>query len=383
MAKRDYYEVLGVGREAGEEEIKKAYRKLAMKFHPDRNPGDKAAEEKFKEAAEAYEVLRDADKRARYDRFGHEAMGAGGPQFSNLEDIFQHFGDIFGGGGSIFDGIFGGAGGGFESFGAGVRSGASLKCRVNISFEEAAFGCAKTIELRRAEPCEKCGGSGAAPGTKPRVCSTCQGRGQVYRNRGFFSVATTCPSCGGQGTSIDKKCPACSGQGRVPKTVRVRVNIPAGVDDGTRLRIPDEGEPGDGGGPRGDLYVYVFVEEHEFFQRHGDDVVCEVPITFAQASLGADVEVPTLRGKARVKIPPGTQSGQVFRLRGQGFPRLRGGGEGDQIVQVAIDVPKKLTPRQEQLIRELAELDDKNVSPKRKGFVETLKNIFDGGNEER
>lgn len=246
MAKRDYYEVLGVNREASDDEIKKAYRKLAMKYHPDRNPGDKEAEDRFKEAAEAYEVLRDPEKRQRYERFGHEGMGGAGPEFSNFEDIFSHFSDIFGGGGSIFDGIFSGMGGGGGFGGRGARSGASLKCRVNITFEEAAFGCTKKIELRRNEICSSCSGTGAAKGSKPTGCPTCGGRGQVYRNQGFFSVATTCPNCQGAGTIIEKPCTSCRGSGREAKTVRVSINIPAGVEDGTRLRKPDEGEPGPG-----------------------------------------------------------------------------------------------------------------------------------------
>ncbi len=376
MAKRDYYEVLGVSRDASSDEIKKAYRKLAMKYHPDRNPGDKSAENKFKEAAEAYEVLHDSEKRQRYDRFGHEAVSGSGQQFSNFEDIFSHFSDIFGGGGSIFDGIFGGMGGGGFSTRSGMRAGASLKCRVNITFEEAAFGCTKTIELKRHELCDKCHGSGASHGSKPRTCPVCGGRGQVYRNQGFFSVATTCSSCRGDGTIIDNPCKNCSGTGQVPKSVRIRVNIPAGVEDGTRLRVPDEGEPSPSGGPRGDLYCYIFVAEHEFFNRHGDDVICEVPITFSQAALGVDLEVPTLRGKARVKIPAGTQSGQIFRLRGQGFEHLQGYGQGDQIVQVVVETPKKLTAKQEQLFRELAKVEHRNVSPRRKSFMDTIKNYF-------
>lgn len=378
MAKRDLYEILGVGREASDDEIKKAYRKLAMKYHPDRNPGDKKAEESFKEAAEAYEVLRDADQRARYDRFGHDGVGQQA-HFGSADEVFSHFsdvfGDLFGGGGSIFDGIFGGGGGGVHGF-SGARAGASLKCRVNVTFEEAAFGCTKTIELRRAEVCESCKGSGAAEGTQPHTCSTCGGRGQVYRNQGFFSVSTPCPTCHGKGTIIKNPCKSCSGEGRILKTVRVRVNVPAGIEDGTRLRVPDEGEPGEGGGPRGDLYVYVFVAEHDFFERHGDDVLCVIPITFSQAALGTEVEVPTLRGKARLKIPAGTQSGQVFRLRSQGFPHLRGYGEGDQIVRVNLETPRKLNSRQEELFRELAKTEEKNVSAERKSFFDTLKNYF-------
>ncbi len=382
MAKRDYYEVLGVSKDASEDDIKKAYRKQAMKYHPDRNPGDKAAEEKFKEAAEAYDVLRDGDKRARYDRFGHEGLqgmgagGGGGQGFSNFEDIFSHFSDIFGGGGGgsggMFDGIFGGMGGG----GSRVRAGNSLKCRVNITFKEAAFGCTKTIELNRNELCEKCGGSGAAPGSAPKRCATCGGSGQVHRSQGFFAVSTPCPKCHGAGTVIDKPCPSCNSRGVNPKTVRIRVNIPAGVEDGTRLRIPDEGEPSPSGGPRGDLYCYIFVEEDEFFKRHENDVVCEVPITVAQAVLGGEIDVPTLRGKAKVKINPGTQSGQIYRLRGQGFPSLRGYGDGDQIVQIAVEIPKKLSRPQEELYRKLAELDDSNVSPQRKSFLDNIKKYF-------
>lgn len=381
MAKRDYYDILGLDHDASSDDIKRAYRKLAMKHHPDRNPDDATAEAKFKEAAEAYEVLHDDDKRARYDRYGHEGVSSGGgPQFSNFEDIFQQFGDIFGGsggggggGGGIFDGIFGG---GFGGGHANVQAGASLKCKVNIAFEEAAFGCAKTIELNRAELCGKCRGTGAKPGTKRKTCQPCQGRGQVYRSQGFFSVSTVCPTCQGEGSLIEKPCNGCKGSGRETKKVRIRVNIPAGVVDGTRMRITDEGEPSASGGPRGDLYCYIYVDEHEFFERHNDDVICRVPITFSQAALGTDIDVPTLRGKARVKIPPGTQSGQIFRLRGQGYPSMRGYGEGDQIVQVVLETPSKLSAQQEALFRELAKLEDAVVSSERKGFMDTIKEYF-------
>ncbi|MCL2000535.1 MAG: molecular chaperone DnaJ [Planctomycetes bacterium] len=376
--KRDYYTVLGVNKNASQDEIKKAYRKLAMKYHPDRNPGDKPAEEKFKEAAEAYEVLHDEATRRRYDLHGHEGLtganGQSGPGFSSFEDIFSHFADIFGGGGggSIFEGVFGGGSG----FGHGMRAGASLKCRVNITFEESAAGTGKTIELRRNEICSSCRGTGAAAGVKPRTCSTCGGRGQVLRNQGFFSVPQTCPNCHGKGVFIDKPCAACNATGRESKVVRIKINIPAGIEDGTRLRIPDEGEPSDSGGPRGDLYCYIFVSEHDFFTRQGDDVVCQIPITFSQAALGTELEVPTLKNKARVKIPAGTQSGQVFRLRGLGFRRLRDKLDGDQIVQVIVETPKKMTTRQEELFRELAALDDTYVSPQRKGFMDRWKGYF-------
>jgi molecular chaperone DnaJ len=380
MAKRDYYEILGVSRDASADEIKKAYRKLAMKYHPDRNPDDKAAETKFKEAAEAYEVLRDAEKRQRYDRFGHEGVAGQAHEFSDFEDIFSHFSDIFGagggggGGGSIFDGIFGGMGGGRGR--GGVQAGASLKCRVTLTFEEAAFGCSKTIELKRNELCGDCNGSGAAPGSSPASCATCHGQGQVYRSQGFFSIATTCPKCGGAGTVIDKPCRSCGGSGRQPRAVKVKVNIPPGVEDGTRMRIPDEGEPGARGGPRGDLFCYIFVQAHEFFERHGDDVYCEVPITFSQAALGTDLEVPTLKGRARLKVPGGTQSMQVFRLRGQGIRNMHGRGTGDQIVRVIVETPRKLNGRMEELFRELATLEDKNVSPQRRSFIDKLKGYF-------
>ncbi|MDR2390406.1 MAG: molecular chaperone DnaJ [Planctomycetota bacterium] len=373
--KRDYYTVLGVDRNADQDEIKKAYRKLAMKYHPDRNPGDKAAEEKFKEADEAYEVLHDEEKRKRYDRYGHEGLagsdGRGAPNFTSMEDIFSQVNDMFGGGrGSIFQNIFG------DGFGQGRQAGASLKCRIDVTFEESASGVTKTIELRRNEICSSCRGSGAAAGAKPRTCATCGGRGQVYRNEGFFSVAQTCPACHGKGVRIEKPCSVCGGKGREPKLVRIKVNIPAGIEDGTRLRIPDEGEPSDADGPRGDLYCYIFVAEHDFFARQGDDVVCQIPITFSQAALGTELEVPTLKSKARVKIPAGTQSGQVFRLRGLGFHRLRDKAEGDQIVQVRVETPAKLNQRQEELFRELAAMDDTYVSPQRKGLLDRLNGLF-------
>ena len=380
--KRDYYEVLGVAKDAKPDDIKSAYRKLAMKYHPDRNPGDKEAEAKFKEAAEAYEILRDPDKRARYDRFGHagfEGPQGGGAGFSSMEDIMSHFSDIFGGGGggSIFDGIFGGGFGGMGG-GGGHRqhAGNSLKCRVSITFKEAVTGCTKTIELNRNELCDTCKGSGAAAGTSPKRCPTCQGTGQVQRSNGFFAISSPCPKCHGAGVIIEKPCQSCGGHGTQPKTVRIQVKIPAGVDDGTRLRIPDGGEPSLSGGPRGDLFCYIFVEEDKFFERNGNDVICQVPITVAQAVLGTTIQVPTLRGRVDMKINPGTQSGQVYRLRGQGFPDMRGYGQGDQIVSILVEIPKKLSAKQEELYRQLAKLDDSNVTPERKSFFETLKNYF-------
>ncbi|MFW5857901.1 MAG: DnaJ C-terminal domain-containing protein, partial [Planctomycetota bacterium] len=251
-----------------------------------------------------------------------------------------------------------------------------LKCRVTINFEEAAFGCAKTIDLRRAELCDTCGGSGAAEGSKPSTCPTCRGQGQVYRSQGFFSVATTCPRCRGAGEIIDNPCSACQGAGRQTRNVRIKVNIPPGVEDGTRMRVPNEGEPGAHGGPRGDLFCYILVQPHDFFERRNDDIHCEAPITFSQAALGTDLAVPTLRGRATLKIPGGTQSGQIFRLRGQGIQNVHGQGTGDQIVRVVVETPRKLTPRQEELLRELAQIEEKNVSPHRKGFLDRLREYF-------
>ena len=370
-AKRDYYEVLGVSKNASQDEIKKAYRKMAMKYHPDKNQNDKTAEEKFKEAAEAYDVLSTPQKKEMYDRHGHAGMENQHQGFQNAEDIFSHFSDIFGGS-SIFEGIFGAMGG----RPSGVRSGNSLQCKVSISFQEAAAGVSKTIEIKRKELCNTCNGTGAAAGTSPKTCATCQGRGQVYQSQGFFSVATTCPTCHGRGQIIEKPCNECRGSGFQQKTTKIQIKIPAGVDDGMRLRIPDEGEPSNSGGPRGDLHCYIHVKEHEFFQRHGDDVLCEVPITFSQAALGAEVEVPTLKGRAKVKIPPGTQSGSMIYLRGQGFQHIRGYGTGDQILQVVVETPKKLSAKQEKLFMELAQLEDKNVSPKRKSFLDKIKELF-------
>jgi molecular chaperone DnaJ len=370
--KRDYYEVLGVARDATPEQVKKAYRKIALETHPDRNPGNKEAEARFKEAAEAYEVLSDPERRARYDRFGHEGLrGAPHHDFSNVESIFEAFGDIFGG--TAFEDFFG--------FGrrarAGPRPGASLKVEVELDFFEAARGCDKLIDVHRQEPCEKCGGSGAKPGTRPVTCKTCGGRGEIAQTQGFFSIRTTCPRCRGQGQSIEAPCSACRGSGVVARRRELKVKIPAGVDDGTRLRIPGEGEAGAMGGPRGDLYVFISVRPHEFFARDGDDLACEVPITFSQAALGAKVRVPTLEGTEEIEIPRGTQSGSVFRLAGRGFPHLRGYGRGDELVRVVVETPKSLSKRQEELLRELAALDDKEVSGRRKSFLEKIKDLFE------
>jgi molecular chaperone DnaJ len=371
--KRDFYEVLSVQKDASPDDIKKAFRKLAKELHPDKNPGDKTAEEKFKEVAEAYEVLSDQEKRQRYDQFGHEGLrGMPTHGFQNFEEIFESFGDIFGGG--IFEGLFGGGRGGRR----GPRRGASLKVELVLEFTEAALGTKKTIELRKQERCDECQGSGAKPGSSPRACDLCGGRGEVIQSSGFFQVRTTCPKCGGQGSFVEDPCGACKGRGRVPRKREIEVQIPAGVDEGTRVRIQGEGEPGDPGAPAGDLFCYITVKPHPFFERHGNDVLLEVPIAFSQAALGATIEVPTLEGKKTLELKPGTQSGEVLKLRALGIKDPHGYGRGDQLVRVNVEVPKKLTKRQDELLREFAKTEETNVSPQRKSFFEKLKSLIEG-----
>jgi len=368
MAKRDYYEVLGVERNASADDLKKSYRKLAMKCHPDRNPGDKEAETKFKEAAEAYEVLGDEQKRARYDQHGHagvDGMGHAGQGFSSMDDIFAQFGDVFGGG-NLFDQLF--SGGGRQA----ANQGASLKLGLEIGFREAVQGCTKTIDLRRNESCKTCSGSGAKAGTKPKVCPLCKGHGQVRQGQGFFVVQTTCPQCGGQGKVISDPCKDCRGQGAIPEKITIKVRIPAGIEDGSRLRVSGEGEPGRDGGPRGDLYVQVRVAADPFFERHEDHLVCKVPVTFAQACLGAEIEVPTLEGTAKLRIPAGSQSGEILRMRGLGVAGDR--GKGDQLVVVQLAIPKKITDRQRELLVELGKIEDE--AGEQKGFFDKVKSFF-------
>ena len=371
-SKRDYYEVLGVERGASAEEMKKSYRKMALKYHPDRNPDNKEAEEKFREAAEAYEVLSDEQKKAQYDRYGHEGVRGASAGGASMEDIFSNFGDIFGG--SVFEDFFGGRGGG--GGGSRVQKGASLRCQLSITFIESSMGCNKTIELSRQEACETCRGSGSKAGTDPVTCPYCKGRGEVTQSQGFFSVRTACPKCQGSGKMIENPCAPCNGKGRQAKRAKVEIRIPAGVEDGTRLRVQGEGEAGPNGGPRGDLMCYIQVQPHPLFQRDGDNVFCQVPITFTEAALGAEVTIPTLKGKSTMTIPPGTQSGQVFRLRGQGFANVHGQGIGDQMVEIAIEVPKKLSPKQEELLRAFAETEHKSVGPKRQSWIDKLKDFF-------
>lgn len=347
MTKRDYYEILGVGKTASEEELKKSYRKVAMQCHPDKNPGDQQAEERFKEAAEAYEVLSDRQKREIYDAYGHAGLSNTGFQgFNGFEDVFSGFGDIF-------EDVFGfGRGRGRGRTRPAARAGADLRYDLKISFLDAAFGLTTTIDLEKLHPCQECGGTGSAPGTTPSTCPTCHGRGQVVQSSGFFTISSTCPHCNGYGKVIAKPCPACRGAGKEKQHKTVELKIPAGVETGSRLRLRGEGEAGDQGGPNGDLYVFLQVEDHEFFMRSEDDIVCRVPISFVQASLGATIEVPTLKESEKIKIPRGTQTGQIFRLKGKGIPHLQGYGRGDQIIEVFVKIPTELTRKQEDLLRE-------------------------------
>ncbi|MDI6777171.1 MAG: molecular chaperone DnaJ [Syntrophales bacterium] len=348
--KRCYYEVLGVQRDASEDEIKRNYRKLAMQCHPDRNPGDKKAEESFKEAAEAYAVLMDREKREIYDRYGHEGLsGAGFKGFSGFEDIFSSFSTIFE---DVFE---------FGSFRSrsktAPRDGADLRYDLRISFMDATFGTSTSIEVEKYERCQNCGGTGATPGKAPETCHRCQGRGQVIQTSGFFRISTTCPQCRGQGRVITDPCKVCKGMGMAKCAKTVHLKIPAGVDTGSRLRLRGEGEQGAIGGANGDLYVFIQVEPHEFFTRKDDDVYCQIPISFVQAALGASISVPTLNGSEELKIPRGTQSGKMFRLKGKGVPHLKGFGRGDQIIETVVTIPTSLTRKQEELLREFAKLN--------------------------
>lgn len=372
-AQRDYYEVLGVSREASADELKKAYRKLALKHHPDRNPGDAEAVAKFKEASEAFDVLSNPEKRARYDRFGHAgvqgAAGGNGGGFNDVQDIFDAFGDLFGD-------MFGG--GRRSGGGPRARRGDSLKTTVTVTLQEAAAGCRRELEIERHQTCVACTGSGAKAGTTPKTCEYCGGAGQVVQSQGFFRMQTTCPACRGQGKVVKDKCVDCRGSGAVPHASKLEVRIPAGIDNGLQLCLRGEGETGENGGPPGDLYVEVRVQPHAMFQRRGRDLVCVVPVTYSQAALGADIEIPLLDGRHQLKIPAGTQPMEVLRLRQLGMPDLQGSGRGDLLVEIHVEVPKKLSKPQEDLIRQLAELDAKHVSSKRKSFFDSLKEYFAG-----
>ena len=374
--KRDYYEVLGVGRDTSDEEIKRAYRKLAVKFHPDKNPDDPHAEEKFKELGEAYDVLMDADKRAAYDRFGHAAFEQGGGFRGGFHDPFDIFREVFGGGGGISGGIFETFFGGVAGRGEDRQRGADLRYDMQITLEEAAFGAEKEIEVRKLDICDKCGGTGAESGARSINCPVCGGRGQVLSSRGFFQVSQTCPRCGGVGHVVEKPCRACEGEGRFEKPSRIKLKIPAGIADGSRLRSPRKGEAGIRGGPQGDLYVVVHVQEHKIFQRDEDNLYCEVPIPFSLATLGGEVPVPTLEGKAHLKVPAGTQSGQMFKLRGKGVVHVNGREHGDLLVRVMVEVPTRLNAEQRAKLQEFAELCGEENTPLGKSFFERAKEFF-------
>lgn len=380
-AKRDYYEILGVGRDVTADDLKKAYRKLAVKYHPDKNPGDKAAEEKFKELGEAYDVLSDPDKRAAYDRFGHAAFaqGGGAPRGGGggFHDPFDIFREVFGGGGGgggIFEQFFGGGGNGRDA--QSRQRGSDLRYDMQITLEEAATGAEKEIDVAKLEACTGCKGTGAESGSRVVTCQTCGGRGQVVSSRGFFQVSQTCPRCRGTGQSVERPCPKCRGEGRAEQTTRIKLKIPAGIEDGSRLRSTGNGEAGIRGGPRGDLYVVVHVKEHEFFERDGENLYCEVAVNFATAALGGEVKVPTFEGAAVLKIPAGTQSGTVFKLRGKGMPVLSGAARGDLMARLTISVPQKLTAEQKKKVEELAEVLGDDVPAAQKGMFERMKEFF-------
>jgi molecular chaperone DnaJ len=385
--KEDYYELLGVAKNVSEEELKKAYRKKAVQFHPDKNPGNKQAEENFKKVSEAYEALKDPQKRAAYDRYGHAAFqqGAGGPRAGSagggFHDPFDIFREVFGqgqggggaSGGGIFEEFFGGGQGGN---GGGPGRGSDLRYDLEITLEEAAHGAEKEISFRKLGECGHCHGSGAEPGSKRTTCPTCRGAGQVTTSRGFFHVRQACPTCHGSGHRFEKVCAKCSGEGRVNETAKINVKIPAGVDTGNKLRSSGNGEAGAGGGESGDLYIVIHIKEHEVFERQGDDLFCEIPIKFTLATLGGSIHVPTLQGKAALKIPSGTQSNTTFRLKGRGMPHLRGGAHGDQLIRVQVEVPTHLTSEQKKMLEEFSRISGDTEEPMSKGFFEKAKKFF-------
>jgi len=373
--KRDYYEVLSVAKTADGEEIKRSYRRLAMKYHPDRNDGDgkHEAEVRFKECAEAYEVLSDPVKRQKYDQYGHGGV-QGQHDFSGMDvsDIFSMFNDIFGGG-------LGGRGGGGGQQRAGQR-GFDLETQVELSLSEVATGAEKTIEFERQDKCDTCNGSGAKPGSSPAVCATCGGQGRVQQAGfgGMFRMVVACPTCRGRGSVVKDKCPSCTGTGRQVKKRTLTVKIPAGVHEGQAVRIQGEGEAGEAGAPSGDLHCYIAIKPHPMFTRHNNDIVCQVPISFTQAALGSILEVPTLKGTEKLEVPSGSQHGEVFKMKGKGLPDLRSYKNGDELVQIVIEIPKKLTEKQKVLLKEFAETEDDKVMPQRKSFLDKIKNVFKG-----
>ena len=383
--KRDYYEILGVNKNASADELKKAYRTLAFKYHPDKNAGNKEAEEQFKEATEAYEVLSDTQKKAQYDQFGHDAFkyagagGGGGDSYGfsggiDLEEALRAFRENFEGG-SIFDNIFGGG----DMFGGSTRQrvhrGRDLELSMEISFEEAAFGTKRTVKLARHESCDVCDGSGAKPGTSRIRCDQCGGSGKVTTANGFFSVSRGCPQCEGEGEIIKTPCKNCRGDGRIRREKKLEIKIPAGIESGVRLRISGEGELPKGGGQRGNLYALIYVKEHEIFHREGNHIICEVPITFPQAALGDEISVPTLEGKVKMKVPAGTQSGKIFRLRGKGIHDVHGYGKGDELIRIIIETPTKLSAKEKQLLKEFGKEEGSNT-PGVRMFMEKVKRLF-------
>jgi molecular chaperone DnaJ len=368
--KEDYYELLGANKQATADELKKAYRKKAVKYHPDKNPGNKEAEEMFKKISEAYEVLKDENKRAAYDQYGHAAFQQGGVgsrgAAGGFHDPFDIFREVFNSGG-------GGGGGGRQG---GAQRGADLRYDLEITLEEAAKGVEKEVSFRRPVSCDRCGGNGAEPGSKSVRCPTCNGAGQVTSSRGFFNLRQACPTCNGSGTKIEKKCTKCGGGGRTNTTTKLKIKIPSGVDTGSKLRSGSNGEAGSMGGPTGDLYIVIHVAEHEVFERDGDDLFCEIPIKFTLASLGGTIQVPTLSGKATLKIPPGTQSGTTFRLKGKGLQNLRGGYSGDQLTRVQVEVPTSLTSEQRKALEEFAVVSGDADEPVGKTFFDKAKKFF-------
>lgn len=377
MDKRDYYEVLGVGKNASTDDVKRAYRRMAMKYHPDKNPGDKEAEAKFKECAEAYEVLSDPEKHQRYDQFGHEGLrGMGMRDYSHMrwQDVSSIFEDILGGFGGFGD-IFG-MGGRRSAARRGPSRGYDLETSVSLTLKEVAKGTEKTIEFTRKDICPDCSGTGCAKGSSPGKCPACGGTGQIAKGGGFFQMISTCRRCGGTGKVITNPCRKCRGTGRVPKKREIFVKIPPGVHEGQGIRVASEGEPGRNRGPRGDLYCYIRIKPHEFLERDGNNLIAIIPVSFTQAALGATIDVPSLNGTKQLKIPQGTQYGNIFRIKGQGLPDLRTGRKGDQMVQVIIETPVKLNSKQQELLREFAKTENSNVFPKATSFIKKLKKYF-------
>ncbi len=377
QSKRDFYEVLGIGKDSTDADVKKAYRKLAKQFHPDVNTDDKTAESKFKEINEAYEILSDSQKRARYDQYGHAGVDPNG-----FGGAGAGFGDFdFGGIGDIFESFFGGSGFGRSTRSrSGPQKGADLKYSMEISFEEAAFGLERELTVKRNAFCSSCGGSGARAGTSPEACKHCNGTGQVQYKQstpfGQFINVKSCEVCRGEGKIILNQCTDCSGKGRIRKTTKIKLNVPAGIDDGQTISLRGEGDPGSKGGPAGDLFVTINVKPHVLFKRQANDIICEMPITFVQAVLGAELEVPTLDGKVKYSMPEGTQTGSIFRLKGKGIPYLRGNGRGDQYIKVEIEVPKKLNEKQKAILKEFADISSDDMHENRKGFFDKMKDAL-------